>query len=71
VPAIPTLPKLSLTTFNVTPNGYEIAYIQSTATPESYPGIIEKKLLLGKSLYFNYNPGIVPSILQNVLVYLR
>ena len=71
VPAIPTMPKLSLTTFNVTPNGYEIAYIQSTATPESYPGLIEKRLLLGKSIYINYNPGIIPPILQNILVYLR
>lgn len=70
-PADPRYPPLSLITFNVKPTGEEIAYIKNVVTPSSYPAIVEKRLLIGKSIYFNYDPGFTPGIWQNTLEYLR
>ena len=70
-PADPAYGPLSLITFDVKPTGDQIAYIKHIATAVNYPGILEKKLLVGKVLYFNYDPAITPGIWSNTLEYLR
>lgn len=59
------------TTFDVTPTGKEIAYIKSENNGKSYPAIVEKRLVIGKSIYFNYNPGTTRGIFESTLYYLR
>jgi len=71
VPATPEQPLLQLETFPVQPTGNEIAYIQNAQTPEYFPAIVEKRLILGKVIYFNYDPGITVGIFTNTLRYLR
>jgi len=70
-PADPRYGPLSIATFDVKPTGTRVAYIKNVATAASYPGIVEKKLLVGKVIYFNYDPAIAPGIWQNTLEYLR
>lgn len=70
VPADP-MELIILDTFDVTGTGKEIAYIQESGVPHTYPAIVEKNLVIGKSLYFNYNPGKTPGILEATLDYLR
>src|SRR3989344_3053062 len=58
--------------FDVAVNGRELAYIQSAATDKkSYPAIVEKNLLIGKVIYFNYNPGVTRGVFESTLEYLR
>ena len=71
LPALQDQPLLDLVLFDVVPQGNEIAFIQNGATPEFYPGIVEKRLVLGKSIYFNYDPGHTPVLLQKTFEYLR
>jgi hypothetical protein len=59
-----------LQTFEVTPVGRELAYIQSANNPQFYTALVEKELIIGKSIYFNYDPGISAGILQATLKYL-
>ena len=70
-PADPRYGPLSLITFDVKPVGEQVAYIKHIATASNYPGIVEKKLIIGKVIYFNYDPSITPGIWQNTLEYLR
>lgn len=70
-PALQEIGGIQFETFLVSSTGNEIAWIQAVNTPEYYPGIVEKRLLLGKSVYFNYDPGNTPGILTNALKYLR
>ncbi len=72
-PAHPAYGNLTLVTFPVKVNGTEVAFIKSVApvTPSYFPGIIEKKLLVGKVIYFNYDPAMTPGIWDNTLEYLR
>ncbi|MBI4210962.1 MAG: hypothetical protein HY544_05680 [Candidatus Diapherotrites archaeon] len=59
-------------TFDVAVDGRELAYIQSTGPDKkSYPAIVEKNLVIGKSIYFNYNPGITRGVFESTLEYLR
>lgn len=67
----PAMGSLSFETYKVSSTGNEIAWIQNVNNPEYYPAIVEKRMLLGKSIYFNYNPGLTPGILENTLKYLR
>lgn len=67
----PAIGSINFETFAVSSLGNEIAYLQSINTPETYPGIVEKQILLGKCIYFNYDPGLTPGILENTLKYLR
>ncbi|MBS3062972.1 MAG: hypothetical protein J4203_03805 [Candidatus Diapherotrites archaeon] len=60
-----------LETFDVTPTGTEVAYVSEARGIDSFPGIVEKKMVVGKSVYFNYNPGITQTILENTLKYMR
>ncbi|MBN2127491.1 MAG: hypothetical protein JW703_03825 [Candidatus Diapherotrites archaeon] len=58
-------------TFDVGLEGTEIAYMKDESGPgKTFPAIVEKKLIVGKSLYFNYNPGYTPRILQQTIYYL-
>jgi len=62
--------------FNVATKGNEIAYIQEGTQSDVYhakwyPGIVERRHILGKVIYFNYDPGITPAILQKTIKYLR
>jgi hypothetical protein len=69
-------PALETNAFNldfldVPVNGKEIAYIKSVDSGRKmYPAIVEKKLMIGKSIYFNYNPGYTRGIFENTLKYL-
>jgi len=49
-----------------------IAYFDVENTPQTFPAIIEKKNFpLGRVIYFNYDPGMTPTILKNTLMYLE
>lgn len=61
---------LVFTVFDVNPTGNQIAYIEDTTNEKSYPAIVEKKSLLGTTIYFNYNPGKTRGILEATLRYL-
>ena len=69
-PADPGL-YLSVVAFDVTPTGNEIAYIEEGSTRKTYPAIVEKRLFIGKSIYFNYNPGKTKGIFESTLRYLK
>lgn len=59
-------------TFDVSVTGRELAYIQGMGlNRQTYPAIVEKQMVLGKSIYFNYNPGITRGIFESTLDYLR
>lgn len=70
-PADPRYPPLQLYTFKVKPLGNEVAYLKSVAYPTYFPGIVEKNLIVGKSIYFNYDPALTPGVWQNTMEYLR
>lgn len=70
-PAEPDM-ALFMQTFNVTPTGNQIAYIQNATTNAYYPAIVEKSWFgIGKVIYFNYDPGMTKGIFENTLEYLR
>ncbi|MCD6478616.1 MAG: DUF4190 domain-containing protein [Candidatus Diapherotrites archaeon] len=71
VPALPSEPLLDLEVFDVAVKGKEIAYIKDADSTKKYPGIVERKYILGKVIYFNYNPGKTPEIFINTLNYLK
>jgi len=72
IPQLPAEPgSLTFETYNVTVAGNEIAYIETELGRQYYPGIVEKPLITGKSIYFNYNPGSTPVVFQKTLAYLR
>ncbi len=62
-----------LRVFDVTlaPGAIEVAYVQDERTGAFYPAIVESPQLVGKSLYFNYDPGTTPGIFQATLDYLH
>lgn len=62
--------RLTLTTFPIERIGTELAYIEAD-TGETYTAIVESKLIIGKVLYFNYDPGMTPQILKQTILYLR
>ena len=70
-PADPRYPPLSIITFDVKPTGNQVAYIKNIVYPNYYPAIVEKRLILGKSIYFNYDPALTPTIWENTLEYIR
>ena len=62
---------LFLETFNVTPIGNQVAYIQNVTTPAWYPAVVEKTWFgIGKVIYFNYDPGATKGVFENTLKYL-
>jgi len=70
-PADPAYGPLTILTFDVKATGNIVAYIKNIATAAYYPGIVEKRLLIGKVIYFNYDPAMTPGIWSNTLEYLR
>jgi uncharacterized protein YpmB len=63
----------NLTVFEVqtSDSSKAIAYISSEDTPKTYVGIVEKQVFpFGKIVYFNYDSGLTPGILQNTINYL-
>jgi hypothetical protein len=71
VPAIESAGLLSTETYPVTIEGTEIAYLVDARTGTYYPGIVEKPMLLGKVIYFNYDPGLSEAVFINTLQYLK
>ncbi len=72
VPAQAEAGYLGLEVFDVGVTGNEIAYIEDARTGKNFPAIVEHAQLGGgKVIYFNYNPGITPGILENTIKYLR
>lgn len=72
VPAEAEAGYLVLETFDVGVTGNEISYIEDARTGQSYPGIVEHAQIGGgKVIYFNYNPGVTPGILENTIKYLK
>ena len=51
--------------------GKEIAYFEDARTGAQYPAIVEATLPAGKSIYFNYDLGTTPAILEATLEYLK
>lgn len=68
---VPAGQPITFQVYNVTTTGNEIAYIQDYRTNAFYPAIVEAKTLVGKSIYFNYDPGLTPGILQETFEYLK
>lgn len=56
---------------NVNYTGNELAYIKGGQYQKPFPGIVEKKLVFGKSLYFNYDIGTTPGIMMATIDYLK
>jgi len=71
VPALETAGLIQTETYKVGVVGNEIAYLVDARTGATYPAIIEKPLLLGKVIYFNYNPGKTKTLLINTIKYLK
>lgn len=72
-PAEPTAGLFPFETFDVTPQGRELAYIEDEFSKKNYTGIVESnqfKAGLGKVIYFNYDPGVTDGLFQSTLKYL-
>src|SRR3989338_6937648 len=70
VPADPSLGLIMLEVLNVPATGNEIAYSQDMRTPQYYTAIVEEHLIIGKSIYFNYDPGRTRGIFEATIRYL-
>ncbi|MDO8537523.1 MAG: hypothetical protein Q7S21_01430 [archaeon] len=70
---IETEPPIFATTFAVTPTdgANQIAYIQDEINSSYYPAIVEKGFVLGKVIYFNYDPSLTRQIFTNTIKYLQ
>ncbi len=71
VPAVETSGPIRTTTFDVAVDGKEIAFLEDNITKKTYTGIVEKPLLMGKVIYFNFNPAISKAIVINTIKYLK
>ncbi|MFH0715143.1 MAG: hypothetical protein V1847_05370 [Candidatus Diapherotrites archaeon] len=73
---VPSMPGTTLSVMNIfdvtlAPGAQEVAYLQDERNNAYYPAIVESPQLVGKSLYFNYDPGATPGIFQATLDYLH
>ena len=59
------------TVLDITNTGNEIAYIEDARTKIQYTAISEAPTIVGKSIYFNYDPGTTQAILEATLKYLK
>jgi len=71
VPALEAAGLISTETYPITVEGTELAYLVDSRSGTYYPAIVEKPLLLGKVIYFNYDPGLSEAIFINTLKYLK
>ena len=58
-------------TYGVHVTGNEIAYLEDAVSGMTYPAIVEAPRMIGKVLYFNYNPGLSEAIFVNAVKYLK
>jgi hypothetical protein len=70
-PALDSSGLYNTSTFDVSVLGREIAYLEDARTGQTFPAIVEKSMIMGKVIYFNYNPGLSKAIFVNTLKYLR
>ena len=70
-PALSTDAPYNLEVYDVLKTGNEIAYVKDMRTEKYYTGIVESTLIFGKTIYFNYDPGMTRSIFQKTLEYLK
>ncbi|MCR4369495.1 MAG: hypothetical protein NUV67_06340 [archaeon] len=71
-PADPLFNNTTFETFDVSLSGREIAYIQSSGVDgKQYVGVAEKPLVIGKVIYFNYNPGKTRGVFESTIEYLK
>lgn len=70
VPAMEAYGLISTEAYPVHAEGTEIAYMVDARTNMTYTAIVEEPLLLGKVIYFNFNPGLSEAILINTIKYL-
>ncbi|HOZ35438.1 MAG TPA: hypothetical protein PLK55_00430 [archaeon] len=70
VPAVETSGTIRTQTFDVSIDGTEIAYLEDSRTNKTYTGIVEEPLLMGKVIYFNFNPAISKAIVIKTIQYL-
>jgi len=71
VPALESAGLLQTETYDVGVTGTEIAYLEDARSKKTYPAIVEAPLLLGKVIYFNYDPALSKAIFYNTMKYLR
>jgi hypothetical protein len=71
IPPMQNQPPLQLQVFDVTPTGNEIAFVQASDKSNWYTAIVEKRTMLGKVIYFNYQPWKTPGVFEKTLKYLR
>ena len=66
-------PPIFITTFAITPadGANQIAYLQDEITSAYFPAIVEKSFVLGKVIYFNYDPALTRQIFTNTIKYLQ
>ena len=66
-------PPIFATTYAVTQTdgANQIAYIQDEINSSYYPAIVEKGFVLGKVIYFNYDPSLTRQIFTNTIKYLQ
>ncbi|HNW05796.1 MAG TPA: hypothetical protein PK655_01980 [archaeon] len=70
VPAVETSGSIRTQTFDVSIDGTEIAYLEDSRTKKTYTGIVEEPLLMGKVIYFNFNPAISKAIVIKTIQYM-
>jgi len=61
---------IALTVFPVAPRGTEIVTVKDSQSEKSFPGIVEKSMDKGRSIYFNFSPGKTPRLFRNTIRYL-
>jgi len=71
VPALESAGLIQTETYDVKATGTEIAYLVDARSGKTVTAIVEKPLLLGKVIYFNYNPGLSEAIFVNTIKYLK
>ena len=66
-------PPIFTTTFAITKDdsANQIAYLQDEITSAYFPAIVEKSFVLGKVVYFNYDPALTRQIFTNTIKYLQ
>jgi hypothetical protein len=71
VPAVETSGPIRTRTFDVQVVGKEVAYLEDPRVKKPYVAIAEQSLIMGKVIYFNFNPGISKAIVINTIKYLK
>ena len=73
IPPLTEQPIVFNNVFDIYVKGNELAYIQQEdefGRGVPYPAIVEAKLLIGKVIYFNYDPGLTPGVFKSTIDYM-